>query len=115
MFRIKFEQPCRVLGPGWIMSPGLLRSDSRGEFKAGDIGLIDIDAQVSHGDRALVTNGASWAIMRIQKTEDGYTFAPLGRSPLQPWFVDKLDGYVVGKLVKVFSRGDAKVFKPESD
>ena len=46
-FRIKFDQPCRVVGPDWIMSPGEFRSQSRGAIllpcEASYEGLLTLD------------------------------------------------------------------------
>lgn len=78
---------------------------SREEFQAGDYALVDLDAEIVDGDRVLLseTIGATSCIMRAVKTEDGWTFAPLKRSPLRPVFVTELgDDLVIGKVVRVF-------------
>lgn len=79
-------------------------TDSREEFKAGAYALCNLLAKPKDGDRILVSRGegASMAVMRLRRTEKGWTCAPLGRSPLTPIFITKLDDAVLAKVERIF-------------
>lgn len=82
-------------------------SENREDIKRGDYALVDLDADINPGDRVITFDEyGSNSLMRANKSDHGWTFAPLRRSPLTPWFVEDVTKHVIGKVVRTFSMGE---------
>lgn len=97
----------------------VLSTNVRAGFRAGDFALIDIDGPIEPDDTVLTCDAAgSMCILVLQKTDRGWTLAPLKGSRLLPIFLanDKeRDDLLIGRVAGYFNMRAVTAPGPEAD